>query len=55
MRRELAIEFSRVTEAAALASYRYIGRGKNELADDAAVKAMLFNISKPMYPYPKFS
>lgn len=40
MRRELAIEFSRVTEAAALASYRYIGRGKKELADDAAVKAM---------------
>lgn len=40
MRRELAIEFSRVTEAAALASYRYIGRGKKELADEAAVKAM---------------
>lgn len=40
MRRELAIEFSRVTEAAALASYRYIGRGKKELADDAAVRAM---------------
>lgn len=40
MRRELAIEFTRVTEAAALASYKYIGRGKKELADDAAVKAM---------------
>lgn len=40
MRRELAIEFTRVTEAAALASFRYIGRGKKELADDAAVKAM---------------
>lgn len=40
MRRELAIEFSRVTEAAALASFKYIGRGKKELADDAAVKAM---------------
>lgn len=40
MRRELAIEFTRVTEAAALASYKFIGRGKKELADDAAVKAM---------------
>ncbi len=40
MRRELALEFSRVTEAAALASYKYIGTGKKELADDAAVKAM---------------
>lgn len=40
MRRELALEFSRVTEAAALAAHQYIGRGKKELADDAAVKAM---------------
>ncbi len=27
MRRELAIEFSRVTEAAALAGYKWLGRG----------------------------
>lgn len=40
MRRELAMEFSRVTEAAALASYKWIGRGQKELADDAAVSAM---------------
>ncbi len=40
MRRELALEFSRVTEAAALAAYKYVGRGKKEVADDAAVKAM---------------
>ncbi len=40
MRRELAIEFTRVTEAAALASYKFIGRGQKEKADDAAVRAM---------------
>lgn len=40
MRRELAMEFSRVTEAAALATYKWIGTGKKELADDAAVCAM---------------
>lgn len=27
MKRELAIEFSRVTEAAALAGYKWLGRG----------------------------
>ncbi len=27
MRRELAIEFSRVTESAALAGYKWLGRG----------------------------
>lgn len=40
MRRELAMEFSRVTEAAALASYGYIGRGDKNAADLAAVNAM---------------
>ncbi len=40
MRRELAMEFSRVTEAAALATYKWIGTGKKEIADDAAVSAM---------------
>ncbi len=40
MRRELAMEFSRVTEAAALATYKWIGTGKKEVADDAAVSAM---------------
>ncbi len=40
MRRELAMEFSRVTEAAALATYKWIGTGKKEVADDAAVTAM---------------
>lgn len=40
MKRELALEFSRVTEAAALASYKWIGKGKKELADQAAVNAM---------------
>ena len=37
MRRELAIEFSRVTEAAALAGYKWLGRGDKNTADGAAV------------------
>ncbi|MBK5145648.1 class II fructose-bisphosphatase [Budviciaceae bacterium BWR-B9] len=40
MKRELAIEFSRATEAAALAGYRYLGRGDKNKADGAAVEAM---------------
>lgn len=40
MKRELAIEFSRVTEAAALAGYHFLGRGDKNAADGAAVKAM---------------
>lgn len=40
MERELTMEFARVTEAAALASARWVGRGDKEAADDAAVQAM---------------
>ena len=40
MERELALEFARVTEAAALASARWMGRGDKIAADDAAVRAM---------------
>ncbi|MGB5445894.1 MAG: class II fructose-bisphosphatase [Psychromonas sp.] len=40
MRRELAIEFSRVTEAAALAGFKWLGRGDKNTADGAAVEAM---------------
>lgn len=40
MIRELAMEFARVTEAAAIASARWMGRGDKEEADDAAVVAM---------------
>lgn len=40
MQRELALEFVRVTEAAALASARWMGRGDKNAADDAAVSAM---------------
>ena len=40
MRSELAIEFSRVTEAAALAGYKWLGRGDKNAADDAAVAVM---------------
>ena len=40
MDRNLALEVVRVTEAAALASARLMGRGDNEAADQAAVTAM---------------
>ena len=40
MKRELAIEFSRVTEAAALAGYKWLGRGDKNAADGAAVATM---------------
>ena len=45
MKRELAIEFSRATEAAALAGYKWLGRGDKDQADGAAVVAMrhIFN------------
>ncbi len=40
MKRELAIEFSRVTEAASLAGYSWLVRGDKNAADNAAVQAM---------------
>lgn len=40
MERSLSMELIRVTEAAALASARWMGRGKKEEADDAATSAM---------------
>ena len=40
MDRNLALEFVRVTEAAALASARWIGRGNEDAADNAAVESM---------------
>lgn len=46
MKRELAIEFSRVTEAAALAGYKWLGRGDKNLADGAAVEAMRFVLNQ---------
>jgi fructose-1,6-bisphosphatase II len=45
MKRELAIEFSRVTEAAALAAYKYLGRGDKNIADQAAVEAMRYMLN----------
>src|SRR6478735_5549578 len=38
--RNLALELVRVTEAAALAAARWVGRGEKEAADQAAVDAM---------------
>src|SRR5881227_2659053 len=38
--RNLAMELVRVTEAAALAAARWVGRGDKERADGAAVEAM---------------
>ncbi len=40
MERELALEFARVTEAAALAASRWVGLGNKIAADDAATTAM---------------
>lgn len=40
MDRNLALEFVRITEAAALASARFMGRGDEKAADQAAVNAM---------------
>ncbi|GEL77272.1 class II fructose-bisphosphatase [Tenuibacillus multivorans] len=40
MERSLSMEIVRVTEAAALSSARWMGRGKKEEADDAATEAM---------------
>jgi fructose-1,6-bisphosphatase II len=40
MERSLTMELVRVTEAAALSSARWMGRGKKEEADDAATSAM---------------
>ncbi|MGE0172399.1 MAG: class II fructose-bisphosphatase [Oligoflexales bacterium] len=40
MDRNFALEFVRVTEAAALACGRWVGRGNQDSADDAAVEAM---------------
>jgi fructose-1,6-bisphosphatase II len=42
--RNLALELVRVTEAAALAAARWIGRGDKEGADQAAVDAMRFTL-----------
>ncbi|MGP6489335.1 class II fructose-bisphosphatase [Duffyella gerundensis] len=46
MKRELAIEFSRVTEAAALAGYNWLGRGDKNAADGAAVNAMRLMLNR---------
>ncbi|WP_413478760.1 class II fructose-bisphosphatase [Vibrio hibernica] len=40
MKRDLALAFSRVTEGAALAGYKWLGRGDKNAADDAAVEVM---------------
>jgi len=40
MERELALEFARVTEGAALAAARWVGKGDKIAADDAATTAM---------------
>ncbi|EIJ69178.1 class II fructose-bisphosphatase [Pasteurella bettyae] len=46
MNRSLSLEFSRVTEAAAIAAHAWIGRGDKNAADDAAVKAMRYMLNR---------
>ena len=41
MDRNLALELVRVTEAAAIASARFMGRGDEKAADQAAVNASI--------------
>ncbi|MGL5021215.1 MAG: class II fructose-bisphosphatase [Mycoplasmatales bacterium] len=45
MKREYALEFSKVTEAAALASFKWIGTGDKISADDDAVSAMRYALN----------
>lgn len=44
--RNLALEVVRVTEAAALSTYTFIGKGDKESADEAATEAMRESFSK---------
>ena len=44
--RVLVLEMVRVTEAAAIAASKWIGRGDNDSADDAAVEAMRTELNK---------
>ena len=44
--RVLVLEMVRVTEAAAIAASKWIGRGDNDSADDAAVEAMRAELNK---------
>ncbi|MDU8925074.1 class II fructose-bisphosphatase [Pasteurellaceae bacterium LIM206] len=46
MNRALSIEFTRITEAAALAAYAWLGRGDKNAADDAAVQAMRYMLNR---------
>jgi fructose-1,6-bisphosphatase II len=48
MKRDLALAFSRVTEGAALAGYKWLGRGDKNAADGAAVEVMrtLLNLTE---------
>ena len=46
MNRALAIEFSRITEVAALAAFAWLGRGDKNAADNAAVQAMRYMLNR---------
>lgn len=46
MKRDLAMAFSRVTEGAALAGYKWLGRGDKNAADGAAVEVMRCLLNK---------
>lgn len=46
MKRDLALAFSRVTEGAALAGYKWLGRGDKNAADGAAVHVMRHLLNK---------
>ncbi len=48
MQRELALEFARVTEAAALAAHKFLGKGDKNEADRVAVEAMRIMLNRIM-------
>ncbi|MGS6326494.1 fructose-bisphosphatase class II [Enterobacter hormaechei] len=51
MKRELAIPFSRLTEAAGLARYNWVGRGDKNNADRAAGPAMRHVVNPVSYSH----
>ncbi len=46
MKREIDIELCRVTEATAIAAYKFLGKGDKNLADGAAVEVMRLMLNK---------
>lgn len=46
MNKTMALAFAQVTESAAIAAFDWVGRGNKHLADEAAVKAMRYQLNQ---------